>query len=195
MNKPSEFRILRFLIAADRLAVHQVSEIADAAKGTGVSVTQVLVHLSCISDRDLSLATAAVQAIDDGMTNVLALVLFECAIEKNISFQEAAWISNRRRVRLGELLVDGRFINKTQLEAALTLTSWGGLLIGEALVRIKAISLDVLQNSLQCQALVNAGELTAEQAIFVLHYATNFKVSCDTAVQKFRLKATCAASA
>lgn len=197
-----DFHVAKFLVTVGRIGVADLADCVDRARDEEVTVIASLLRAQYIAAQELTVARDAVrQVAQKGLSLGVAKSAFQLATQKGITFGEAVDEVNAPsakpvirtisepavNVRLGELLVLAKFINKDQLERILGLSVWQDVFIGQLMVQANLITDKLLENSLEVQKLIRTGQLNVEQGIFVLHYAQNAGITPQSTAEKFGL--------
>jgi hypothetical protein len=88
------------------------------------------------------------------------------------------------QLRVGDLLVSAEIVTREAIERVLQQQGASAIKIGKLLLTANLITEFSLYNTLRCLSLLRQGYISNEQAIAVLKYCEQYKVSPDEALPK-----------
>jgi hypothetical protein len=149
------------------------------AKLRGSPVGQILLDEGLISEEVLKSAVELQSLFRDGLiTRDQSVKVLKIVVDERSTLRDAIQQldidsgSEKNRNRLGDLLVDAEVISRKQLEHYLLTCEPSGLLLGQFLVKVGAISNGLLKAALTIQGLVRDWKMTRPGGLSALKAAS-----------------------
>lgn len=183
------------LLIESRMIQHDVyTEAKRVCRDNKIPIGRALVVRNAITFKNLSSALECVALMRNGrITKEEALKVLSEIREHSLDMEEAlrrAHLSPRStlsKLKLGEMLTAGKFINERQNLAAVERALLEKRLLGDVLIESGLVSRELLQAALTVQNLAARGVITHEEAVKALRKVTDEKKTFTLVAEELRL--------